>query len=242
MLGAVRVFEDCRQGPAREAPPLAPQMWHEARGDRAAEADPALGAHIQVKKPAMLAPGEGEAEREAFLCQAADGPGHIGGGDTLDEVRMGTRVEVFDQFRHRAERQAGTGGEVDVAHVRMPGQKLGRGRLRGGDKRPCSPVTGIAAREADDVEVRQSSDEIAVLRRVGPPVHMDHDRTALCGPEARHLGRTIERGVAKHHETERRGHAQFPLDMRPRISSWRQLMYFSDHLHQRSPSSFRLSA
>ena len=46
------------------------------------------------------------------------------------------------------------------------------------------------------------------------------------------FGRAFERRVAEHDEAD--AHAQFPFDMRPRISSWRQLMYFSDQFVHRS--------
>ena len=42
----------------------------------------------------------------------------------------------------------------------------------------------------------------------------------------------VKRGVDQHDDPD--AHAQFPLDISPRISSWRQFIYFSDHLHQRS--------
>ena len=55
----------------------------------------------------------------------------------------------------------------------------------------------------------------------------------------RHLRRAVQRGVAQHDNADR--HAQFPFDISPRISSWRQLMYFSLHLHQRSGWAFNPS-
>ena len=82
-------------------------------------------------------------------------------------------------------------------------------------------------------------------------VDMDHHRAAAFGPVTGGIGGAVQRGVAEHHEAQRAvgrllcdeigapvGHAQFPLDISPRISNWRQLMYFSDHLHHRSGCAF----
>ena len=55
------------------------------------------------------------------------------------------------------------------------------------------------------------------------PVDMDHHRAIPLGPMPRHLRRAVQGGVAQHDDAQR-AHAQFPLDMRPRISNWRQLM------------------
>ena len=71
-------------------------------------------------------------------------------------------------------------------------------------------------------------------------VHMDHHGAARRRPMARYLFRTVQGGM--HQQDDADGHAQFPFDMRPRISSWRQLMYRSDHLHHSCGSSCMLAA
>jgi hypothetical protein len=53
-------------------------------------------------------------------------------------------------------------------------------------------------------------------------VDMDYNRAAAFCPMACNLGRAVKRRVAEHDETDgslRRRHAQFPLDISPRISS-----------------------
>ena len=55
-------------------------------------------------------------------------------------------------------------------------------------------------------------------------------RALALGATAGHLRGPVGGGMHQHDEAHV-AHAQLPFDIRPRISSWRQLMYRSDHLH-----------
>jgi len=119
-----------------------------------------------------------------------------------------------------------------MPHLWKVAKHDGRALLRRGDKPPGAPLTGMAGAEADVGHTVQ----IAAQGIEGPRLHstidMDDDRAAPFRPVARDLCCAVKGGVAQHNKAD--GHAQFPFDIRPRISSWRQLMYFSLHLHQRS--------
>ena len=107
--------------------------------------------------------------------------------------------------------------------------------LRRGDKRPCPPVAGEARRKTDIVQIGKTGDEARILLPLHAAVDMDHHGATRGRQMPRHLRGTEQRGVAHHDEADT--HAQFPFDISPRISSWRQLTYFSDQRVQRFRSS-----
>ena len=240
MLLAFRVLQDRGQGLPGQAPPLAAHMRHDAVGDPAFQLQPPLDPHPAVEQRALTFPREGKAQRKAFGIQPAHRPRHVRGGGAFDEIGLRAGGQIVDQLLDRPQRQAGARGEIDMVHLREFLQhQLGR-RLRGGDNAPGAPFAAVAFAEPDQRIVRQRLDE----RAAGAPRHvavdMDHHRTARCRPVPRDLRGTVQRGMHQHDGAD--GHAQFPLDISPRISSWRQLIYFSDHLHHRSGLSFSRSA
>ena len=122
-----------------------------------------------------------------------------------------------------------------MADMGMAVQDLLRRALRGGDKRPGPPVAGEARRKADVFQIGDAGDKARILLTPDPAVDMDHHRATGIRQMPRHLRGTEQRGVAHHDEADT--HAQFPFDISPRISSWRQLTYFSDQRVQRFRSS-----
>jgi hypothetical protein len=107
-----------------------------------------------------------------------------------------------------------------------------RGFLRGRHDAPCAPFAGMPPREAHIRQIRQRLDQPFIALAADAFVHMDHHGAVMRGPMPRHLRGPVKCRMAQHDKPN--GHAQFPLDIRPKISNCRQLMYFSDHLHQRS--------
>ena len=114
-------------------------------------------------------------------------------------------------------------------------QQLPSGGKRGGDQPEGSPFANMTLGKGDIRNIGKTRPERLKRSGANTLVNMDHHRRATFGPEARNLGGAVKGGVAQHDDPD--AHAQFPLDMRPRISSWRQLMYFSDHLVHRSTLS-----
>ena len=106
--------------------------------------------------------------------------------------------------------------------LRISVQQLPRCGLRCGDQPPHPPFAAVPAAKADIGQIGDSSDKgiMGFLRHV--PVHMHHHRTAGIRPMPDHLFGAVKGGVHQHDNTQR--HAQFPLDISPRPSSWRQLM------------------
>jgi hypothetical protein len=238
--GPLGVGQDRLQRGAREAPPLRAHVRHDARGDAPPEPQPPLDRHPAVEEPALPPPGEGEAQREAFLRQPAHRPGHVRRGRRFDEVRPRPRREVVAQGRHRPQRQAGAGGKIDVARLREARQHRLAGLERRRDDPPGAPFAAVARREDDARgQIAQPPREGVMRRLRHRAVHMDDHRAAPGGPVADYLLGAVERGMHEHHDADRdgRAHAQFPLDMSPRISSWRQLMYCSLQGVQRSSPS-----
>jgi len=119
-----------------------------------------------------------------------------------------------------------------VPHRRKIAQHDGAGLLRGRDDAPGAPFAGMASGKADIWQIGQRLDHAIICLALDPVINVDDHRTVALGPMPRHLRRPVQRCVAQHDKANR--HAQLPLDISPRISSWRQLMYFSLHLHHRS--------
>jgi len=122
-----------------------------------------------------------------------------------------------------------------MSHFRKTGEHHFRAGLRRGDKGPGAPFAPVAAAEFDVVQIREAVDEPVICATVNLPVYVNDNRATVTGPMTGNLFGAIQRFVHKYDEAD--GHAQFPFDINPRISSWRQLIYFSDHLHQRSEFS-----
>lgn len=127
-----------------------------------------------------------------------------------------------------------------MAHPRKVAQKLFGRRLRGRHQAPGAPFTPVALAELDIRQIGKRLDEGIIGRPVDVAVDVDHHRAPCRRPVADHLPGAIQRRVHQHANAE--VHAQFPLDIRPRISSCRQLMYFSDHVHHSSGCSASSSA
>jgi hypothetical protein len=87
----------------------------------------------------------------------------------------------------------------------------------------------VTLREPDPTGIRKLADDAVVDLARHAAVDMHDNRAAGIGPMPRDLYRAVGGIVHQHDDPD--SHAQFPFDIRPRISSWRQLMYFSDHLH-----------
>ena len=119
-----------------------------------------------------------------------------------------------------------------MPHLRKVLQHDGRGFLGGRHNAPCAPFTGMPPRKPNIRQIGQGFDDPVIALAPNALVDVDHHWAALRRPVPRHLCRPVQCRVAQHEKAN--AHAQFPLDMRPKISSWRQLMYFSDHLHHRS--------
>src|SRR6056297_1291907 len=81
-------------------------------------------------------------------------------------------------------------------------------------------------------EIRQSMREALELRGTDAAVDMDGNRAARIVPVPGNGGGSVQRLVNEHEKADPRGHAQFPVDMRPSISSCRQLRYRSDQSFQ----------
>ena len=90
----------------------------------------------------------------------------------------------------------------------------------------------MAAAKSDGLDIRERRDETGMRLAADAAVNMDHHRASVRRPVSRYLFGTVEGLVNQHDDVD--GHAQFPLDISPRISSCRQLMNFSDHLHHMS--------
>ena len=102
------------------------------------------------------------------------------------------------------------------------------GGLRGGDDAPCPPFAGEAFGEEDVGQIGQVVAEFVIAPLSDAAIDVDDDGAAPFGPVAGGFGGPVEGRVAEHDEAEGAvgdvGHAQFPLDISPRISSCRQLM------------------
>ena len=126
-----------------------------------------------------------------------------------------------------------------MPHIRKIAQHdLRRGLGRGNDP-PGAPFAAVAAREPHVGRSDRALTKASYVREGTGPVDMDDQRASGGGPVARHLLGPVEGRVHQHHDAHPvlpliLRHAQFPFDISPRISSWRQFIYFSDHLHQRS--------
>ncbi len=197
-------------------------MRHKAQGHLAPHFQPALDLDIDVEKPAVLAPGKREAQREAFGIQPAHRPADIRRGDAFDEIGARAGVEIVAQFLDRAQRQAGPRDQTDMAHIGEVFQHQLAGFLGGGDDAPGAPFADMARRKADISQILQCIAQEFEFGIRGRAVNMDHHRAAAFRPVACHLRRAVQRGMAQHDEAQAAllgTHAQFPLDMRPRISS-----------------------
>ena len=199
-----------------------------------------LQSDVPVKKVLLPLPGERKPEREPLVIQTSNGPRHIGRGRTFDEVRLRVRGQIVDQFRDRPQRKTCTGREINVPNLGKTIQNLLRRRLCGRNDTPCAPFAAKALRELNGRNILKGADDFGILLSVDIPVHMDDDGATACGPMACGLFDPVKGLVDQHDNSD--AHAQLPFDMRPRISSCRQLMYFSDHLHQRSVPSSTASA
>ena len=138
-----------------------------------------------------------------------------------------------------ADWQTGAGGEEDVMDLGEVGKHPGAGVERGLDNAEAAPFARAAEGKSDVGEVLKGGFQAVELglRRTG--VDVDHDRAAVLRPVPGQLRRAVQGGVAEHDDAQGGvwgGHAQFPFDIRPSTSSWRQLTYFSLQLHQRSRS------
>jgi hypothetical protein len=193
------------------------------RGSAAPDAQPPLRRDPRSKSGAGF-PGEGEAQGEAFAVEAADGPGDILRRHAFDEVgaRAGVRGRPADPATGRSGRQEPEARKT----CRTSGNSRSIRREaveRGLDDGPGAPfaaggVKPDAGRSPDRREPVEGGCG-------NPRVDMDHDRAAHVRPRWRATSAARSSAVvAQHDETHR--HAQFPLDMSPRISSCRQLMYF----------------
>ena len=232
----VRVLQNRGQGLARQAPPLAAHMRHQPFGHLAMQAQRTLQLNICVEQEPLFLPRKRESQRKAFMLQPAHGPWHIGCCRALDEIRARSLSKIFLQFLNRSQRQARPGCQVDVMHVFKGLKQQPGGRLRPCNDPPCSPFTPVPLAEPDQRVVRQGGPE-----RVEPsvrhlPVNVQNHRASRGRPVPGHLLGPSQRRVNQHDDPDR--HAQFPLDIRPRISSCRQLIYFSLHsFHGPSPLS-----
>jgi hypothetical protein len=113
-----------------------------------------------------------------------------------------------------------------VAHIGEVGKQHLRGFLRRLHKAPGAPFAAEPAAEPDVGQIGEAFAQPLDRLFPGLKIDMDHHRRPGLGPEAHHLPGTAQGRVAEHHETDATlgAHAQFPRDIRPRISSWRQLM------------------
>ena len=207
-------------------------MRREPVGHPPSQSPPALEPHVPVEQVALLLPREREAHVEPLLVQPPHRPGHVLGGDALDEIRQRPFGEVVLELLHRPQRQAGPGRKVDVAHLGKVAQQHFRGVLARLYQRPGPPFARPPPAEPDVAEIRERGDEGGMVAPLHLLVDMDHHRAIRRRPMPRHLLGPVERAMHQHDEAD--GHAQFPFDISPRISSCRQLMYFSLHLHHSS--------
>jgi hypothetical protein len=198
-------------------------MRRDPLGQLPPEAEATLKLHVAVEQQPLTLPREGETILEAFGVQATDGPVDLADRDAFHEIRHRPRGEVIAQLLHRAQRQAGPGHEVDMPHRGELGQHHLARRLACLHQRPGSPFAAMPLAEPHVVQIAERLAER--VERLSPdgPVDMDHHRAISLRPVPRHLRRAGQRRMADHGEAQR-AHAQFPLDMRPRISNWRQLM------------------
>ena len=179
-----------------------------------------------------MLPREREIQRETFFLEARHGPRCIRNRGAFDKICCGTRVQIGLQLFDRTQREARPGTEVDALDALKLGQHhLGR-RLRRRDQAPHAPNTLVPCAESHIGPIRQSALEgfEILFRDLG--IHVDHHRAPRLGPKARNLFCAIKSGMDQQKDADT--HAQLPLLIRPRISSWRQLIYFSEPSHQRS--------
>ncbi len=147
--------------------------------------------------------------------------------------------EMGVQGGHGADRQTGSAGKQDMRDPGEVRQQPGAGVQRGLDDAEAAPFARAAARKADVGQVMQCGGERGKVRLGGARIDMDDDRAAVHDPVPGQLRGAVQVRVAQHDDTQFAGrgcHAQFPFDIRPRTSSWRQLTYFSLQWHQRSRS------
>jgi hypothetical protein len=187
--------EDGGQGLPGQAPPLRAEVRHDAGGHLAADAGKALQLDIGVEQPAVLAPGKRKAQREAFEVQPAHRPAHVGGGHAFDEVGARAFIQIGAQLLDRAQRQAGTGGQVDMPHLREIAQHQAGGGLGGGDDAPGAPFAGMAGREADVRQIGQIGAQLFGLRAGRALVDVDHHRAIARAPNS---ARPARRGPARY--------------------------------------------
>ena len=198
------------------------------------EPQAALQTDIAIKQPTLFAPRKRKPQRKPFDIQPTDGPADILGRDAFDEIRARAFIQIAHQLGDRAQGQARAGGQIDMPHLRELPQHDGCRLLRGRHNAPCAPLTGMPPGKPHIRQISQRLQQTVIGLALHALIDVDHNRAVMRGPMPRHQRRPVQCRVAQHDKTN--CHAQFPFDIRPKISNCRQLIYFSDHLHQRSGS------
>src|SRR6056297_65598 len=207
----IRIVEDGRQRLTGQTPPLRTHMRYEPIWYAAFKPYKTLKLNVFVKKDTMFAPREGEAEREPFLIQPADGPWDVCCGRAFDKIGLWTLREVIDQFTNRAKRKAGSGREIDVPDLRKFIQHDARCRLRRGHKPPCSPFAAVSFAELDVRQIRKRLDERFVGFAGDVCIGVNHDRAPRSGPMTCDLLGPSQRGVDQHDDSDTHRFSAFSL-------------------------------
>ena len=193
-------------------------MRDDALWNFAFELHAALKIHVEIEQMSLGLPRERKPKRETFVVKPTDCPRHISGGRAFDKINAWTFGQIFVQFIDGSQRQTRTRRQIYMRHGRMVPQEFLASLLGRRDDTPRSPFTFMTGRERHFWHVRHGTYEFVVARLVHLGVHMDNDWATAFHPIADHLLCTMQRGVNQHNYPNLR-HAQFPLDIRPRISS-----------------------
>ena len=193
-------------------------MRDDALGDFTFEFHAALQVHVEIEQLPLGLPRKWKPQRETFVIKPADCPRHVSRCRALDKINAWTFGQIVVQFINGPQRQARARCQIDMRNRRMIPQDFFAGLLGRGNDAPRPPLTFVTGREGYFRHVRHGTYEFVVARLIHLSIDMDNDRATAFHPIADHLLCTMQRGVNQHNYPNLR-HAQFPLDIRPRISS-----------------------